>query len=100
MIRKPRVLLLDEATSALDSESEAQVQGALDLLMDGNQKMTVVVIAHRLSTIRHADNIIVLSKGKILEQGTHDDLTAAKGAYFKLVERQLMAKTLGEDVKK
>lgn len=67
LIRQPRVLLLDEATSALDSESEHQVQQALDLLMDGGHKMTVVVIAHRLSTIRNAHNIVVLSKGDIIE---------------------------------
>jgi ABC-type multidrug transport system fused ATPase/permease subunit len=96
LIRKPRVLLLDEATSALDSQSEHQVQKALDELMLGDQKMTVVVIAHRLSTIRNAHNIVVLSKGEILEQGTHDDLIRAKGAYYKLVERQLMTTALGE----
>ena len=90
LIRQPRVLLLDEATSALDSQSEAQVQQALDALMDGAQKMTVVVIAHRLSTIRNADNIIVLSKGKILEQGNHDALIQNKNAYYKLVQRQLV----------
>lgn len=67
LIRKPRVLLLDEATSALDSQSEHQVQQALDELMLGDQKMTVIVIAHRLSTIRNAHNIVVLSKGEILE---------------------------------
>lgn len=67
LIRQPRVLLLDEATSALDAQSEHQVQKALDKLMEGNSKMTVVVIAHRLSTIRNANNIVVLGKGKILE---------------------------------
>ncbi len=71
LIRKPRVLLLDEATSALDAESEHQVQQALDVLIaSGGQ--TVVVIAHRLSTIRGANNIVVLKKGVIIEQGTHD----------------------------
>lgn len=60
--------------------------------------MTIVVIAHRLSTIRYANNIVVLSKGEILEQGTHDDLIAKKGAYHKLVERQLMTIKLGETV--
>jgi ABC-type multidrug transport system fused ATPase/permease subunit len=97
LIRKPRVLLLDEATSALDAESEHQVQQALDKLMTSGDKMTVVVIAHRLSTIKNANNIVVLGKGNILEQGTHDDLVARKGAYHKLVERQLMSKQLGED---
>jgi ATP-binding cassette subfamily B (MDR/TAP) protein 1 len=96
LIRRPRVLLLDEATSALDSQSEHQVQQALDDLMAGDTKMTVVVIAHRLSTIRNAHNIVVLSKGEILEQGTHDDLIRTKGAYHKLVERQLMTLAVGE----
>lgn len=66
--------------------------------MVGDFKMTIVVIAHRLSTIRYANNIVVLSKGEILEQGTHDDLIAKKGAYHKLVERQLMTIKLGETV--
>jgi ABC-type multidrug transport system fused ATPase/permease subunit len=71
LIRQPRVLLLDEATSALDAESEHQVQQALDALIAvGGQ--TVVVIAHRLSTIRGANNIVVLKKGVIIEQGTHE----------------------------
>ena len=60
--------------------------------------MTVVVIAHRLSTIRNADNIVVLSKGDIIEQGNHDALIAIHGAYHKLVERQLMTIKLGEEV--
>ncbi len=71
LIRKPRVLLLDEATSALDAESEHQVQQALDVLIAAGGQ-TVVVIAHRLSTIRGANNIVVLKKGVIIEQGTHD----------------------------
>lgn len=96
LIRRPRVLLLDEATSALDSESEHQVQQELDKLMEGGTKMTVVVIAHRLSTIRNAHNIVVLSKGDIVEQGTHEDLIRKRGTYHKLVERQLMAKDFGE----
>lgn len=66
--------------------------------MSGDFKMTVVVIAHRLSTIRNANNIVVLSKGEILEQGTHNDLIFLKGAYHKLVERQLMTIKLGENV--
>ncbi len=61
LIRNPRVLLLDEATSALDAESEYQVQQALDKLMAGDTRMTIVVIAHRLSTIKNADNIVVMS---------------------------------------
>lgn len=71
MIRKPKLLLLDEATSALDAESEHMVQQALDVLIK-NGTQTVLVIAHRLSTIRDADKIVVIEKGQIKEQGTHD----------------------------
>ena len=99
LIRKPRVLLLDEATSALDADSEYSVQRALDALI-AKKDLTVIVIAHRLSTIRDADKIIVLRKGKILEQGDHDTLIAKGGDYKKLVEKQLMTAELGEKVKK
>ena len=92
-------MLLDEATSALDAESEAQVQAALDTLISSG-KQTVIVIAHRLSTIRNADKIVVMKKGEVIEQGTHDSLIANNGAYKKLVERQLMTEELGEAVKK
>lgn len=79
------IMILDEATSALDTESEKLVQDALDKLM---KNRTSLVIAHRLSTIRHADEIIVLRKGEIVEQGTHDDLIAANGYYKSLCEIQ------------
>ena len=72
---------LDEATSALDTEAEMLVQQALENLMEGR---TTFVIAHRLSTIAHADRIVVLAGGKIVEEGTHDDLMARGGEYFKL----------------
>lgn len=85
VLKNPPVLLLDEATSALDTESEKLVQDALDKLMENR---TSLVIAHRLSTIQKADNIIVLSKGEIIEQGTHDELMAAKGTYHKLSSLQ------------
>jgi ATP-binding cassette subfamily B (MDR/TAP) protein 1 len=85
IIRKPAILLLDEATSALDNESERVVQGALDELM-AKQKRTTVVIAHRLSTIRHADKIAVVDKGKVAEEGTHDELMAMKALYYHLIE--------------
>lgn len=87
VLKNPKILILDEATSALDSESERLVQDALDKLMIGR---TSFVIAHRLSTIKNADNILVLEKGKIVEQGTHDELIADKnGAYYKLNNIQL-----------
>ena len=88
LVRKPKVLLLDEATSALDSESEKQVQSALDSMMTSD--MTMVVVAHRLSTVRNADIIYVIDKGTVIESGTHNDLVAnEESAYFKLVQNQL-----------
>ena len=83
--RNPELIILDEATSALDAESEAAVQTALDATMKGR---TVLVIAHRLSTVKNADKIIVLDKGQIAEQGTHDELINLKGHYHKLVSLQ------------
>ena len=85
ILKNPPVLILDEATSALDTESEKLVQEALEKLMENR---TSLVIAHRLSTIKKADNIIVLSKGEIIEQGTHDELIALKGAYYRLSSLQ------------
>lgn len=85
MIKNPAVLLLDEATSALDTESERIVQAALDDLLV-TSKRTTIVIAHRLSTIRNADKIAVVDKGKIVEEGTHDELMdrGPEGRYYKL----------------
>uniref|UniRef100_A0A8C0VQW6 Bile salt export pump n=1 Tax=Cyanistes caeruleus TaxID=156563 RepID=A0A8C0VQW6_CYACU len=82
IIRDPKILLLDEATSALDTESEKTVQMALDKAREGR---TCIVIAHRLSTIQNADIIAVMSQGLIIERGTHDELMAMEGAYWKLV---------------
>jgi len=85
IFKNPAILILDEATSALDTESERLVQEAINNLM---KDRTSIVIAHRLSTIRHADEIIVLSKGKIVEQGTHQQLMELHGNYRHLVEMQ------------
>ena len=79
--KNPPILILDEATSALDTKSERLVQSALDRLMEGR---TTIVIAHRLSTIIHADVICVVDDGRIVEQGTHDELLALGGHYAKL----------------
>ncbi len=85
VLKNPPILILDEATSSLDTESERLVQDAINNLMNNR---TSIVIAHRLSTIRHADEIIVLNKGEIVERGTHDNLLGQKGIYYKLVEMQ------------
>ncbi|WP_193211247.1 ABC transporter ATP-binding protein [Luteolibacter marinus] len=86
ILADPRVLLLDEATSALDTESERLVNEALERLMAGR---TSLVIAHRLSTVRHADTILVLNHGRLVESGSHDDLMALNGTYRLLAETQL-----------
>ena len=88
IVRKPSMLLLDEATSALDTESERSVQRELDRLMEN---CTTIVIAHRLSTIQNADLILVMDKGKIVDQGTHEELIDPNhdhSLYRSLVEKQ------------
>lgn len=85
VLKNPPVLILDEATSALDTESERLVQDAITNLM---KNRTTLVIAHRLSTIQHADEIIVMQQGKIIERGKHDDLLATAGVYKKLYDLQ------------
>ncbi|MFD0862354.1 ABC transporter ATP-binding protein [Sungkyunkwania multivorans] len=85
VLKNPPIMVLDEATSALDTESERLVQIALENMM---KNRTSIVIAHRLSTIQNADTIVVMQKGKIVEQGSHDQLMANKGTYSKLVEMQ------------
>ncbi|MFB9055736.1 ABC transporter ATP-binding protein [Mariniflexile ostreae] len=85
VLKSPPIMVLDEATSALDTESERLVQVALENMM---KNRTSIIIAHRLSTIQNADEIVVLHKGKIVEQGTHQDLIAKKGVYNKLVDMQ------------
>jgi ATP-binding cassette, subfamily B, bacterial MsbA len=85
VLKNPPIMILDEATSALDTESEKLVQDALENMM---QNRTSIVIAHRLSTIQKADNIVVMQKGRIVEQGTHNQLITLKGTYAKLVDLQ------------
>jgi subfamily B ATP-binding cassette protein MsbA len=87
LLKNPPVLILDEATSALDSESEKLVQAALERLLANR---TALVIAHRLSTVQHADEIIVLDSGRIVERGKHEELMSKGGAYRKLVDLQAL----------
>lgn len=94
VVSDPKVLLLDEATSALDTKSEGVVQAALDKAAEGR---TTITIAHRLSTIKHADNIVVMSEGRIVEMGSHDELLERKSAYYNLVEAQQIAAANQED---
>ena len=80
ILRDPKILILDEPTSALDSETERKVTGALEKLMKGR---TTFIIAHRLSTVRKADRILVLEKGKIVEEGTHDQLMQIENGNYR-----------------
>jgi subfamily B ATP-binding cassette protein MsbA len=95
LLMDPPVLILDEATSALDTESERLVQEAIDRLLQGR---TVFVIAHRLSTIVHADQILVLDRGRIIERGTHSELLARRGAYHRLHAMQFRDDPVGDAI--
>lgn len=85
MLTKPPMLILDEATSSIDTRTELQIQEAFDIMMEGR---TTFIVAHRLSTIRNADVILVMDKGHILEQGTHQELLAKRGYYYNLYHSQ------------
>jgi ATP-binding cassette subfamily B protein len=84
-LANPRILILDEATSSVDTRTERLIQRAFDQLLEGR---TSFVIAHRLSTIRHADQVLMLKGGEIVERGTHDELLARRGAYYDLYMSQ------------
>ena len=90
-LKNPPILILDEATSALDNTTEILIQQALDELCEGR---TTLVVAHRLSTIKNADEIAVVADGKIIEQGSHDQLLALDGEYTKLYNLQFRANKL------
>ena len=94
IVSDPKILLLDEATSALDTKSEGVVQQALDEAAKGR---TTIVIAHRLSTIKSADNIVVMQEGRIVEQGTHDELVERRTAYYNLVSAQHIGENIQKD---
>jgi subfamily B ATP-binding cassette protein MsbA len=96
IIRNPSILILDEATSSLDTESEHQVQKALEQLM---KNRTTIVIAHRLSTIQNASRIIVMSGGRVIQEGTHDALLAQGGLYQELYNMQFMSTESKEESK-
>ena len=97
MIRKPEVMILDEATANIDTETEQLIQDSLEKMMNAG---TMLIVAHRLSTIQHSDNIIVLSDGEILEQGTHNELLKKKGKYHSLYmlqyEKQRLENAISE----
>ncbi|MGK5028358.1 ABC transporter ATP-binding protein [Janthinobacterium sp. DSP2-3-3] len=92
----PRILIMDEATSSVDSETEKEIQKALDNLVQGR---TTIAIAHRLSTLHRADRLVVLDRGQIVEVGSHDELMAKEGAYFRLYEAQARNNELALDDK-
>jgi len=89
LLRQPQVLLLDEATSNLDSESEKQVQAAIEQAA-GEGGRTVIAVAHRLATIQNADIIFVLGSGRVLESGTHSELISKRGVYFQMCQAQAL----------
>ncbi len=87
LYKQPEILVLDEATSSLDSTAENYIQRTIQNLRA--QQKTIILIAHRLSTVVHADTIVVLEKGKVLEKGSHNELYAQKGQYYQLWKQQL-----------
>ena len=95
LLKDPPILILDEATASVDTSTERLIQQALDRLM---QRRTSFVIAHRLSTVRHADQILVMEHGRIVERGRHDDLMALDGIYARLCRNSFMGTTAGSAI--
>ena len=89
VIAKPQILILDEATANIDTETEVLIQDSLNKIKNIG---TMLVVAHRLSTIQHADNIVVLQHGEVIEQGSHQELLKQKGYYYKLYQLQFEKK--------
>lgn len=87
LYQNPEILILDEATSSLDSQAEVYIKNTISTLR--KEKKTILLIAHRLSTVIHADHIMVLKNGEIIEKGTHKDLIKTKGVYYRMWEQQL-----------
>lgn len=96
VLMNPRMLIFDEATASVDSETESLIQQAIENLIS---ERTTIMIAHRLSTLRKANKIVVLDKGEIIEMGTPEELIAAKGKYYKLIQIQTMAEQAEADKK-
>jgi ABC-type multidrug transport system fused ATPase/permease subunit len=94
LLADPRILILDEATSSVDTETERIIQQAMETLLEGR---TAFIIAHRLSTIRHADRILVIDKGRIVESGSHEELLARRGRYFDLYLTQFAGRSLSDE---
>ncbi|CAI6334926.1 unnamed protein product [Periconia digitata] len=96
ILKNPRIIMLDEATAALDTETEQHIQEAFTTLAEGR---TMLIIAHRLSTVTHADQILVLNKGKVVERGTHEDLLERNGQYASMWKKQIRAQRAAEQAR-